>query len=221
MAWQDFEKESTEDLIEYIRWGEKPEHKGVAEDAFRAFFFRFRNDVQRKCRIICKHQGYDDFVADEVAEKTFERFLKYPNYNHSKCKSGNVDTCVRLYLYRFAHNILSDYISGENRPPNPYTGAEEIVTEFPEFAAADVPVERRAELERKQEVIQKALARLSPKHKTVYLTYSKYEHNGYNLPRAFQKRLQDHLGLTQSSIRVYKKEAFDKIKEYIEIYGAK
>ena len=66
MAWQELENELTEDLIEYIKWGDKPEHKDLAEDAFIVFCFRFRDDIQRKCITIAANRGYDDIVADEL-----------------------------------------------------------------------------------------------------------------------------------------------------------
>ena len=74
------------------------------------------------------------------------------------------------------------------------------------------------------EIIKAALERLTPKHKIIYLTYKEYEPHfkaGFNFPRAFLKKLQDELELTQASIRVYKKQAYDKIDEYLKIYGAK
>jgi len=224
MAWQDLEKETTADLIEYIKWGSNPKDKEIAEDAFMAFCFRFRDDVQRKCRIICRNRGYDNTIADEIAEKTFARFLKYPKYDGKKCKSGDIDKCVRLYLYGFAGNILSDYVSAEKRGPNPFTGDEEIITDFPDMEAMDIDTERKAILQKQFEIVKGALDRLTPKHKIIYLTYKQYEYflnQGFYFPRSFLKRLQDELGLSQASIRVYKKEAFDKVEEYLTIYGKK
>lgn len=224
MAWQELEKESTEDLIEYIKWRNQPEYKETAEYAFIAFCFRFRDDVQVKCRIIARNRGYDNTVGDEIAEKTFARFLKYPKYDGAKCKSGNTDTCVRLYLYKFAGRILSDYIKAEKEGPNPFTGEEELVTDLPDVDAMDVPVERKAILKQKFEIVKNALDRLSDKHKTIYFTYKQYEsilNDGYYLPRSLSKRLQDELDLTQATIRKYKNEAFEKVDEYLKIYGAK
>ena len=88
----------------------------------------------------------------------------------------------------------------------------------------DIPHERKAQLLKRYEIVKTALERLSPKHKIIYLTYKEYEEelkSGYNFPPAFRKRIQDHLDLSQASIRVYKKEAFDKVDEYLNIYGSK
>jgi len=224
MAWQDFAGDTTEDLIEYIRWREKPEDKTTSDDAFIAFCFRFRDDVQTKCRIICRNRGYDNTIGDEIADATFDRFLKYPQYKTAKCKSGDTDKCVRLYLYGFAARILSDYVKAEKRGPNPFMGDEEIVTEYLDVEALEIDAERKAVIEKRYSIIKGALDRLTPKHKIIYLTYKQYEQQlkeGFNFPRSFLKKLQDELELTQSSIRVYKKEAFDKVEEYLNIYGKK
>ncbi len=222
MSWQEVKDDPTPDLIEYIQWRGQPEYKTLSEDAFIAFCFRFRDDVQKKCRVICRNRGLDNTVADEIAEKTFARFLKYPKYSAAKCKSGDTDTCVKLYLYKFASRVLSDYIKSETDGPNPFTGEEEIIDDFPDIEAMPVPPEKKALLEKHYGIIKAALERLSDKHKIIYLTYKQYEdelNEGFYLPRPFLKRLQDRLGLSQASIRVYKKEAFDKIEEYLNIYG--
>jgi len=222
MPWQDLQNESTADLIEYIRWRDQPEYKFQAEDAFRAFFFRFAPEVQKSCRIICEKQGYNAEVADEIAEKVFARFLKYPKYDHAKCKCGDIDKCMLVYLFRFARRLLSDHITASTSIPNPFMGDEEIVTEFWDLDGMSLPPERKSQLLEEYEIIKKALERLTDKHKIIYLTYKQYERElkmGFTFPRPFLKRLQEHLGLTQSSIRVYKKEAFDKIDEYLKIYG--
>ena len=223
MGWEELADEPTIDLITYIQWGNQLEHKVLAEDAFIAFCFRFRDRIQRTCRIIAEKRGFDDKVADKIAEDVFEKFRKYPKYNNAKCKHGKIDKCVEIYLYRFAERGLLDYIVGLS---SPFSGDEEIITEFPDIEEMDFTSERKAILLKEQEIIEKALARLSPKHKIVYLTYKRYEFDldsgKHYLPHAFLKRLQDHLGaISQASIRVYKKQAFEKIKEYLDIYGAK
>lgn len=223
MGWEELAAEPTLDLITYMQWGNQPEHRVLAEDAFIAFCLRFRDSIQQTCRIIAEKRGFDDKVADKIAEEVFEKFRKYPKYNNSKCKHGKIEKCVELYLYRIAERGLLDYVDGLT---SPFSGEEEIVTEFPDIEEMDFTPERKAILLKEQEIIEKALARLTPKHKIVYLTYKRYEFdlNGgaHYLPHAFLRRLQAHLGgISQASIRVYKKQAFDKIKEYLDIYGAK
>ena len=215
MSESDLDKEPTETLIECIKWRDQEGYLEIAQNAFRAFFFRFNQDIIKKCRIISKNWGYDKHVGDLIAERTFDRFYKYNGYDHSKSNAKDVDTGVTFYLYRIAQHLLADYRlqeSGENI--NPFSGNEEIVREFPNL-------EKRKDLRGKYEIIEKALERLSAKHRIIYLTYKAHEKDGYNLPRKLLQSLRDELDLTQASIRVYKKEAFDKVDEYLKIYGAK
>jgi DNA-directed RNA polymerase specialized sigma24 family protein len=220
MAWKDFEKEPTENLIEYIQWQNDPDYLETSKDAFGAFCFRFYTDLIKKCRIVSKNWGYDSERGDELADEALNRFWKYPSaFNKSNCKS-EIDKCVIFYLYRIAQNLLSDHKKtemGDNY--NPYNGDEEIIREFPDISG--YPYEKKRELKKIYEITQNALARLSPKHKIVYLTYKTHEKDGYKLPRELLKSLRDDLDLTQNSIRIYKNEAFNTVKTYLDIYGSK
>ncbi len=221
MSWQDFENEATEDLIEYIRWKKKPEDVKVAEDAFRAFCFRFQKDITHKCRVIATNWGYDKHVGDIVAERTFARYWKYGNFDKAKANATDINTGVKLYLYKIAKRELSNYKKEQSAELNPYTGDEEIVTEFPSIDISKIPIGKRAELKRIQEIIEKALARLTPKHKIIYLTYKAHQYDGHTLPRGLLKKLRDELDLVQASIQVYKKEAYDTVDEYLKLYGSR
>jgi DNA-directed RNA polymerase specialized sigma24 family protein len=221
MAWQDFEHESTEDLIEYIRMLDDPDMQEASRDAFRAFCFRFGDDVRKTCRVVCRQHKLDDSLADVIAEKTFKRFQKYPRYKPEKCKSGDPDDCVTLYLYGIAQTVLIDHLNGLTKP---FTGEEEIVTDFPDVEAMDIPEERKAFIRQQFELVKQALARLSSKHLPIYLTYKLYEKelsDGHYLPRQLLKKMQDGLQLSQATIRAYKIEAFKEVEEFLKIYGTK
>ena len=69
-----------------------------------------------------------------------------------------------------------------------------------------------------QSIILKAIESLTPSQRTVYLTYSQYEKLGFNLPKKLLQELRQQLGdISQTTIRTYKKEAFDKIKSFTEV----
>lgn len=221
MAWQDFSNETTEDLVELISWMKNAADQETAEDAFRAFCFRFGPELQKTCRQICRNWGYDVMVGDDITEKTLARFAKYPKYDHKKCRCGDAYQCVLLYLYKIAQRLLTDHASLQGKPANPYNGDEEIITEFPDIEAMELPGERKAILLQQHELIQEALNRLSPKHKIIYLTYKQYEEDGFKLPRTLLEQMRRELGLTQASIRVYKNEAYHTIEEYLKVYGKK
>ncbi|MFC6101230.1 RNA polymerase sigma factor [Olivibacter domesticus] len=222
MAWQKLDSETTEDLVTYIGWIGDPGMREQGQDAFQAFCFRFQADIVKKCRIISRNRGYDKHVADDIAQRTFERFFKYPRFDFSKSKAKDYDTGIKLYLYRIAENLFNDFYSEQHNPnSNPYEGDEDLVYEFPSIENMSVKPEQLRVIKEKYELVQKALERLSPKHKIIYLTYQQHAQQGFKLPRKLTEKLRTELQLTQATIQFYKKEAFDKIKEYLEIYGSK
>ena len=141
MSWQDFEHETTDDLVEYIRWRKNPGDVEVAGNAFKAFCFRFQKDITHKCRVIATNWGYDNHVGDIIAERTFSRYWKYGKFDKTKSNVADTDTAVKLYLYKIANE--SCRITKElTADLSPYTGDEEIVTEFPNIDMSKVSVEK-------------------------------------------------------------------------------
>jgi DNA-directed RNA polymerase specialized sigma24 family protein len=221
MTWEEIRDEKTLDLIEFMKYKDQPEYRELAESAFVALTFRFRAEVIDKCRKIGVHWGFDAETADSLAEKTFERFWKYPySFEAARCGQLDINICLRLYLFRIARNCFADYNreqSGEGM--SPYDGKETVIVDFPAIDGLNLPEDKIEGLRRGYELIERALATLSPKHKIIYLTYKAYEKEGYKLPRTLLKKLREELELTQNSIRVYKNEAFQTIDNYLTEYG--
>lgn len=220
----DLNSEPTESLLEYIRWQDEPDYGETAKEAFRVFTFRFQLDLHKKLIPICRNWGYDDQVASEIAYQTFERIWKYPKFDISKAKEKDYDKAVVFYLYAISSRLLADYKKSQDEETNPFTGDEEIVREFPDIENMEIGKERKAILQERFEHIQRALSRLTPKHKIIYLTYKQYESeikDGHKLPRKLLKDLRTELDLTQNSIRVYKKEAFEEVDKYLKNHGSK
>lgn len=216
--------ESTENLIAYMQWKNEAGYEDTAKNAFRQFFFRFQEELIKKTRVVVRNWGYDNEVADLIAEKAFDRFWQYPNFDINKSSTKDWDIGVLLYLFRIAFNLLVDYKKSLNGIGNPFTGEEEILRDLPDIENMNLSVETRTKLQNEYEVVKRVLESLGPKHKIIYLTYKGYEYytkQGYKLPRKLLENLREELNLTQSSIQVYKKEAFDKISEYLNIYGKK
>jgi DNA-directed RNA polymerase specialized sigma24 family protein len=217
LDWKDFDTETTEDLVQYIKWKNQPEYTEAAESAFVAFSFRFRGDVIKKCEIICSRWNYDVDVAIELANRTFYRFWLNPNYDDSKRKNAKTfDDGVLFYLYGIANRELINFYR-ESKDPSPYKGDEDIVWDFPDSLEKFKP-ERRKELELRREVAEMALSRLSPKHKPIYLTYLFHGLKGKNLPTHLLKKLRDELGLGQATIRYYNNEAKTRVDDYLKLW---
>lgn len=218
--WKEYSDETTSDLIEYMRWKDQDGYRDVATAAFTVFVFRFREELTKKCEIVCDRWGYDKDVTINIVSNTFKRFWKYPMFSEGKSKASNYDRGVLIYLLGIANRELINYYNREQgNYTSPYTGDEVIIREYPEIDFEDYKPERRTEMRKRFEIIEKALARLTEKHKIIYLTYQAYEHEGHNLPSHLLKSLRKELKIAQSTIRYYKFEAIQKIEEYLEIYG--
>ncbi len=219
MDWKELEDSSTADLIEYIQG--RQHYYEAAECAFKAFFLRFETDLTKKCRIIVRKWGYDELDGDILCEQALNKFWnKASLFNAQQCKTANLDRCVLFYIYRIAQRLLADRQRLE-ADKNPYSGAEELVLEFPDLENMEIPKEKLKDLKARTGVIDKALERLSKKHKIIYLTYQSYERDGKKLPRQLLKKLREELDLSQTSIRIYKKEALETVSKVLEIYGTK
>jgi len=222
MNWEELKDESTADLIEYIKCKEQNGYKELAEAAFVAFTFRYRKEMIDRCRRVGQKNGYDREIADMIAERTFERFWRYPfSFEKGNCGELSIDNCVILYLFRIARNCFFDYRKEIAEGISPYDGSESVIIEFPDIDKMEIPEEKLQDIKKMHDLLDKALSRLSPKHKTIYLTYKAYEKEGYKLPRPLLKTLREELDLRQNSIRVYKNEAFQTVEQYFKLYGTK
>lgn len=211
MNWEKLKNEPTEDLTEIVKFKEDPDYLADAKDAFTVLTFRFRKDLIDKCTMICRKWGYiDDEVAVELACLTFERYWKYPfSFEKKKCNVSDTNQCFKLYLYSIARNELKRLNSDKF---SPYDGSERLITSLIDNGK-DYEPEKLRELKIAEEKLDKALSKLTPKHKIIFLTYKAYEEDGHKLPRELLKELRESLNLTQNSIRVYKKQAIEAVEK--------
>jgi len=216
--WKQFEKETTSDLIQFIKWKNQNNFEDDAKAAFIAFCFRFRADIIKKCEIICNRWNYDIDTAQELAQRTFEKFWKYPNYDDTKRKEGkDYDTGVKFYLFGIAQNELTN-IYRESQSVSAYSGDEKIIYDLPEMDFESMDPERKKELEEKLDIVKIALDRLSTKHRIIYLTYEAHKKQGFNLPKHLRESLRKELNLAQGTIRFYRFEAEKIISDYLKIW---
>gem|GEM_PF-589790 len=229
MAYQEYVAEQTSDLIEYMRMT-APQDKEAADDAFHAFILRFRDFLQKSCRSVAAAYGYLDAEGDEIATETFLRFRSATNFAVHKCKSTDIEKCVKLYLSKIANTVLVDRHRKVARQ-RPFTGDEQVIYDLPEQEDLSGDIERSAVLKKKREVLRDILYnRLSYKQRVVYLTHMQVEHqrNGYdqdgklkryNMPSELLDKLEQELDITRSTIRKYHNEAKNIVEPLLSIYG--
>jgi len=124
-------------------------------------------------------------------------------------------------LKKLFYAVEEDYYNQKNGIKiSPYDGTEKIITDFPK-TDDNFDIAEFKNPQSHYQAVQKALSNFSEKHKVIFLTYKAYEFDGNKLPRHLLDSLRSTLNLSQATIRSYKKEVYDKINEYLDIYGIK
>jgi len=199
--------------MEYLDLKDDPEDSQWAEDAFHNIVFRYREQLLKDTTVMCRKNQLTETDAEEIANRVFERVWKYPSFKASECNAKDLDRCFRFYLNKIARRVFADHVTPDE---SPFTGNEKIVTSLVDPNADHTP-ERLAVLKEKEAQLDLIFSKLSTKHKVIYLTYMLHEHEGRYLPRRLSNELKDYLNLSQSSIRVYKKQAFETVNK--ELHG--
>lgn len=212
----DFDKICSSELLDYISF--KSEYPKEAEHAFIEFCRRFEKNVIEKAEIYSSKFGYSEVIALEIAHCAFSRVWKYPSFNLKKAKSKDVNKAILLWLYPIMYTQLIKY--GEQNTCAEPTIEEDlsIITDLDELinkTSDSDDIEHKKKLKIKLDILNSAFIGLSQKHKIIYLTYKAYEVPGKNIPRSISKKLQDTLELTQSTIRIYKRDANLHVENYI------
>lgn len=203
--WRRFEKFKTENLISEFQ--KESISDADSNDLFLAISFRFRSDLLKKCEFLCKRNGHDIEVAYTIVDNTFKKYHKYKNFKFDIGKQETVDLSFKFYLYTIAKNERRDFYKREQKRKKGllYTGKESIVKKLPEIDVELLDIESR--------IIHETLLQLPYSHQVIYLTYKMHEKDGVNMPTKLLEELREHLnGISQPTVRGYKKEAIDKIE---------
>ncbi len=207
--WNKLKDEPTSRLTELFQ--DKDSTESQKNNAFHAICYRFKDVVLERSEIVCKRFGHEITVAEQITTATFTSYAKKGDFQIDKASVQDVEDAFKRYLFKIAKNELTNYYRSEQRKKDyPYDGTERIITELPVLEGMKLNLE--------QSIIIKAVESLTPSQRTVYLTYKQYEKLGFNLPKKLLEELREHLGgISQTTIRTYKKEALDKIKSYTEV----
>lgn len=216
----DFESLPSDELVEYISF--QNDYKEEAEIAFSVFCDRFQEKIFRKSEIYCNKFDFSEAIAAYIVSCTFARVWKYHSFNKGKSKRTNVDAAIEIWLCKILYNEIVKY----NTKHSCAEKDEEDLPIIENFDALidyfiqceddeeDEVSEKKRDLRKQLDNVERALAQLSVKHRIIFLTYKAYGNDGY-IPRQVSKALCDRLELTQSSIRGYKKVAETHIKTYL------
>ena len=205
--WKRLNNKTTKEIITLFQEGESPDK----DDAFFVLVNRFKRDLLNFCEIRCKSFGQGPNVAECIVEKTFQAYATKGKFLFENGKGKNDDHSFLIYLNGIAKNKLTDFYRDQQKKEQGlhYDGSECIVTSLPALPD-NAPMEAK--------VKYKVLKSLPYSHLVIYLTYKSYEKDGCNLPKKLLTELKNHLGgITQVTVRTYKKEAIDKINEALSV----
>jgi len=207
---------SSVELMEYISL--KSDFPTEAKEAFEVFCYRFGNELKEKSEIICDKWQYNEVVALDIVNCTFNRVWKYASFDPAKVKGQDMDKAILSWLFRIAQSQLANHYN--NNTCHDLTAEEDLsvinsVDELADRFGTDP--EKKKELRKALDFIDKALSTLSDKHKIIFLTYKAFEKNGKRIvPHAVAAKLRDKLGLVQSTVKVYKNQAYELVENYLQ-----
>lgn len=174
-------------------------------NAFYALVDRYRDDLTVICEKRCDNFHQSSDVVYELVNNVFKAYARKPDFNFDKANVKNEYNAFLGYLCGIAKIELTNIYRIQQKKKNGtwYDGSESIVKNLP-------PCPKNATTRSK--IIHQVLTDLPYSHQVIYCTYTSHEKAGCNLPRKLQQELRAHLGIpSQTTIRVYKKEALDKI----------
>lgn len=200
-SFEKFEKLEFLELVNIFQSQLHPER----DDAFFVLVERCKMDFLKICEVRCKRFGQSDDVALELFDNVFKAYARKPNFDISVSPGKTPYYGFLGFLGGVAKNELTNIyrIQKKKKEGKWSDGEETIVTSLP-------PLGKNPSL--KSQIIYRVISELPYSHRVIYCTYKSYENAGCNLPNKLLKELREHLGIKQTTVRSYKKEALDKIK---------
>lgn len=184
-------------------------NKEKAEESLVLFTTYFENKIRLYAEIQALKLKLTEVDVLQAMQCTFVKVWKYPNsfdMNKSRCKDE--ETAIIIWLKRIVASQLFDYAKNGycvDQKEEEDLSVIENAQDFVEYYTPDMDSDKKMELVL---AFNKKLSLLDDKHRIIYLTYKAYELSGKKLPRRLLSKLRKRLGISQTTIRVYKREAY-------------
>ncbi|MDD7303676.1 MAG: hypothetical protein PUG76_03945 [Prevotellaceae bacterium] len=179
-----------------------------AEKALYLFTSYFESKIKLFVEIHASKLGYDEHVAFEAIQCTFNKVWLYPTFDKSKSRVKNVERAIIIWLENIAvsqmHQFTKKGECAQIKPDEDLSIIEDSVS-FVDFHISDLEPEQKMMYVM---ALNNKISKLDEKHRIVYLTYKAYHTRGKKLPRKLLDMLRKRLNITQTTIRVYKREAY-------------
>lgn len=182
--------------------------------AFDLFVSYFEIKIKKRVEILALKYGYNENVAFEAIRCAFNKVWLYPTFDMGKSSCTNEENAIIIWLVKIAFSQMCQFTRtgecariSEEEDLSVIENTEDFVDSF-QVAGLD-PLEKMQLIK----IMEKKLSLLDEKHRIIYLTYKAYQRSGKKLPRKLLEKLRKRLGLSQSAIRVYKKQACEAIND--------
>ena len=212
MDRKDSQKVDGVQLIRTIANKDKDEE--AAKKALDLFVSSFESKIKKRVEILALKYGYNENVAFEAIRCAFNKVWLYPTFDMRKSSCTNEENAIIIWLVKIAFSQMCQFTRtgecariSEEEDLSVIEDTEDFVDSF-QVAGLD-PLEKMQLIE----IMEKKLSLLDEKHRIIYLTYKAYQRSGKKLPRKLLEKLRKRLGLSQSAIRVYKKQACEAIND--------
>lgn len=186
----------------------------AARKAFYLFVSYFEIKIKKRVEILALKYGYNENVAFEAIRCAFNKVWLYPTFNMGKSSCTNEENAIIIWLVKIAFSQMCQFTRtgecariSEEEDLSVIENTEDFVDSFQ--VSGLNPLEKMQLIE----IMEKKLSLLDEKHRIIYLTYKAYQRSGKKLPRKLLEKLRKRLGLSQSAIRVYKKQACEAIND--------
>lgn len=191
----------------------KSNNKEEAEKAFTLFVSNFEQKIKLLVEINARNLGYDENVAFEAIQCAFNKVWLYPSFdmNKSRCKDG--EKAIIIWLVQIANSQMHQFrrkgVCAQISEEEDLSIIEEA-SQFIDYHMSDLDPEKKLEYVM---AFNKKLSVLDEKHRIIYLTYKAYQISGKKLPRTVLEKLRKRLNITQTTVRVYKREACETLND--------
>ncbi len=187
----------------------------AAKDAFNLFVSYFESKIKTAVEINANKYGYDENVAFEAIICTFNKVWLYTTFDMKKSRCKDEEKAIIIWLINIAVSQMHQYTKkgecAQIKEEEDLSVIEDSYTFIDAYKIADLDPEQKMELVL---VLDQKISILDEKHRIIYLTYKAYQTRGKKLPRNLLEKLRKRLGVTQITIRVYKKEACEALHDY-------
>ena len=208
-------KGTSVDGVNLLRIISNKDDMEAAQKAFILFVGYFEDKIKKQVEITASKIGYDENVAFEAIQCTFNKVWLYPAFDMNKSHCKNEENAIVIWLCSIATSQMHQYTKqgecAQIKQEEDLSVIEDPSVFVDTFKVMDLSPEQKMEYVL---ALNEKLSQLDEKHRIIYLTYKAYHTRGKKLPRTLLKKLRKRLDLSQVTIRVYKREACEALQDY-------